>query len=474
MTRILLADHDPAAQSALTQILRGSGFEVDAAADGHLALRSVSEDTYDLVIADLELPRLEGLQFLREMHLVDPDLPVIVISSFSTTETAVAAVKEGAFQHLSKPVVDEEVRTVVRKAIEDRRLKLELRRVRAELDRRSPLDLMVGNDPRMQRIFHTIAAVAATRSTVLITGESGTGKTMLARLIHQASTRRKGPFVEVNCGALTDTLLESELFGHVRGAFTGAVRDRAGKFEQAQNGTIFLDEVSTASQALQVKLLRVLQDRQVERVGDGNTLHVDVRVVLATNQDLTLAVQQGNFRQDLFYRINVVNISVPPLRERPEDVMALASHFLGLFAEEHGRPIREFTPEAVAALCSHGWPGNVRELRNAVERAVVLSSGPMVTAEHLPLPAPAGSAGHSRHTGGGVQAAAEPPAPVAADASLPLKLALEAPERQIIEGALARNGGNRQKTAAMLQINRTTLFNKMKKYGLLGPRRDQP
>jgi len=346
------------------------------------------------------------------------------------------------------------VLVAVDRALEKTALQKENQALRVALDDRLRLDNVIGTDPRMQAIFKTVRAVADTRTTVLITGESGTGKTLLARSLHALSARRNGPFVEVNCGALPESLLESELFGHVKGSFTGAVRDKVGKFEAASGGTIFLDEVGTSSPAFQVKLLRVLQDRIIERVGDTRTIAVDVRIVLATNKDLEAAVRAGQFREDLYYRIAVITVEMPPLRERQSDVATLAEHFLRRFAAEHGRPALTFTPRALATLVQAPWPGNVRQLENLVERAVVLSTGSTLDLHDLPA---------------ALQTASPAPgAPVAAAGGpvLPLKEALQGPEKSLIERALQHCGGNREKAAVVLGINRSTLFHKLRKYGI--------
>jgi DNA-binding NtrC family response regulator len=453
MTRVLLADDDPLVRKSLAVLLQRHSLEVETAEDGLAALKRVRAGRFEVAIVDLNMPRMSGLELIREARAVDPDLEVIVVTGFGTIENAVQAIREGASDYVTKPLIDEELMVRVQRAIEQHRLRDENRTMREELDRRSAFDEIIAFDERMQKLFKVIDSVAPTRTTVLITGESGTGKTMIARAIHRASGRKNAPFVEVNCGALPDTLLESELFGHVRGAFTGAVKDRVGKFEQAGGGTIFLDEIGTATPALQVKLLRVLQDRQVERVGDSRTLQVDVRVILATNMDLRAMVRDGRFREDLFYRINVVSLDLAPLRERLHDIAPLARHFLERFARENQKDVTDFSPDAMAALLGYPWPGNVRELENAIERAVVLSRKQIIEAEDLPKRSP--EAG---------------PFPGDEDVILPLKIAIQGPEKRIIEKALARNAGNRQNTAAMLGVNRTTLFNKMKKYGLLGSR----
>jgi DNA-binding NtrC family response regulator len=453
MTRVLLADDDPLVRKSLSVLLQRHSLDVETAEDGLAALKRVRAGRFEVAIVDLNMPRMSGLDLIRQARAVDPDLEVIVVTGFGTIENAVQAIREGASDYVTKPLIDEELMVRVQRAIEQHRLRHENRTMREELDRRSAFDEIIAFDERMQKLFKVIDSVAPTRTTVLITGESGTGKTMIARAIHRASGRKDAPFVEVNCGALPDTLLESELFGHVRGAFTGAVKDRVGKFEQAGGGTIFLDEIGTATPALQVKLLRVLQDRQVERVGDSRTLQVDVRVILATNMDLRAMVRDGRFREDLFYRINVVSLDLAPLRERLHDIAPLARHFLERFARENQKDVTDFSPDAMAALLGYPWPGNVRELENAIERAVVLSRKPIIEAEDLPKRSPEAGA-----------------FPGDEDVILPLKIAIQGPEKRIIEKALARNAGNRQNTAAMLGVNRTTLFNKMKKYGLLGSR----
>ncbi|HET6203781.1 MAG TPA: sigma-54 dependent transcriptional regulator [Planctomycetota bacterium] len=457
--RVLLVDDDPFVTRSLAEILSREGFEVATASDGVEAAAAARERPFDVVIADVNLPRLDGLSLLREIRVGESAPAVVLVTGFGTVEAAVAAMREGAFDFLAKPLVDDVVLLAVRRAVESRQLRRENEHLRARLRIPGGSDRIVGSDPRMQRIIETIEAVAPTRATVLLTGESGTGKTVLARDIHRRSPRWAKPFVEVNCGALPETLLESELFGHVRGAFTGAVKDRPGKFEAAEGGTIFLDEVATGSPALQVKLLRVLQDRVVERVGEARPRHVDVRVLLATNRDLAVEVRAGRFREDLLYRIQVVTIDVPGLRDRPGDIPILAESFLERFCKENDRKVRGFTREAMDALLRHSWPGNVRELENVVERAVVLCRGRSIGVEDLPR-----TLGEE---GGGAAVPAEA-------GPLPLRRALEAPEKRLIERALATNGGNRQKTAAMLGVNRTTLFNKMRKYGLLRPGGEAP
>ena len=450
---LLLVDDDALIRRSLSTVLRLEGYEVLEAAGGNDAIDILSKESPDLVITDFNMPAINGLQLLREIQSRKPELPVILITGYGTVEQAVEAMKSGAYDYVSKPIIDDEMKLVIRRALDEQTLRDENSELRKRLDMRFGYDAIVGRDHRMQRIYDTIESVAPTKATVLVTGESGTGKTLIARALHHNSSRRDEPFVEVNCGALPETLLESELFGHKRGAFTGAHADKLGKFAAANRGTIFLDEINNASPMLQMKLLRILQDKEFEPVGGNDTMRVDVRVVLATNLDLAEEVEKGNFRRDLYYRINVVSINMPPLRERVSDIPLLAKHFLKHFAKENGKRIGDIDEEVVDLLTRYGWPGNVRELENCLERAVVLTRNDVIRAEDLP---PAMRA-----------EASDAPAPLESGGIRPLKKALEDPERRIIEHALRTHDGNRQETAKALDINRTTLFNKMRKYDLL-------
>jgi DNA-binding NtrC family response regulator len=391
----------------------------------------------------------DGFDLLEHCRAAHPDTAVIMISGYATGEMAVDAVRQGAFDFLSKPLIDEELEMAIERAINQHRVLEENQVLKAQLDLRFGLENVIGHDHRMLRIFDLIDSIADTKVTVLITGESGTGKSIIARAIHRRSARRDKSFVEVACGALPETLLESELFGHVAGAYTGATGDRPGKFALADKGTIFLDEIGTATASMQVKLLRVLQDFEFEQVGGSKTFHVDTRVILATNENLAELVAQGRFRQDLYYRINVINIELPPLRDRISDIPLLARHFLDIVCQESGKKMRGFTPEALGIMQAYRWPGNVRELENVVERAVLLGKSDVVRPEDLPTNLTAGA-----------------PIRVEQVGNRTLKQALEAPERQIILEVLESNGWNRQLTAEHLGINRTTLYKKMKRLGL--------
>ncbi|HWE93106.1 MAG TPA: sigma-54 dependent transcriptional regulator [Tepidisphaeraceae bacterium] len=454
--RLLILDEDRIILQSLGQFLRRDGYEVRTIDRPEDAMAILEAGQTELLLADINMPGVKPAEFLRDMRRRFAHVVTIVITSYGSIEGAVEATKNGAFDYLTKPIVDEEIRVVVEKAARQQSLLFENQSLKQQLDLRFGLDNVIGHDQKMLKIFDLATAVADSRTTVLMTGESGTGKSLIARAIHHRSPRRGKPFVEVSCGALPETLLESELFGHVKGAFTGATGDKPGRFMAAEGGTLFLDEINSASPAMQVKLLRVLQERAYEPVGSTQTRTADVRVILASNVDLAALVAQQQFRQDLYYRINVVNIRLPGLRERPGDVALLAGHFLRQLCKEMGREILGFTPTALAALQRYNWPGNVRELENAVERAVVLCRKPQIDVEDLPE---------------SVQSIASAPAALrmgddAYDRPLPLEVALEGPERRIIESALRRNAWNRQATASELDINRTTLYKKMRKYQL--------
>jgi DNA-binding NtrC family response regulator len=448
--QLLLVDDDRQVLESMADWLREQGYRLDVASDRASALAAVDRKPYDLVLADIRLPDGDGFDILAHCRQHHPDTTVILLTGYGTVEAAVEAIRAGAFDFLTKPLIDEELLMAIERALNQRQVIEENQTLKAQLDLRFGMENIVGHDHRMRRIFDMVDSIADTRATVLITGESGTGKSLVARAIHRRSSRRNKPFVEVACGALPETLLESELFGHVAGAFTGATGDRLGKFMQADGGTIFLDEISTASAGMQVKLLRVLQELEFEQVGGGKTFHVDARVILATNEILADAVAAGRFRQDLYYRVNVINIELPPLRERISDIPLLAKHFLQQVCEESGRKVTGFSDDAIAALQRYRWPGNVRELQNVVERAVLLGKGSCVVPDDFP---PTLSATAPMMVASGATAAS-------------LKAALANPERQIILDMLERHHWNRHATAEALGINRTTLYKKMKRLGL--------
>ncbi|MBI1903217.1 MAG: sigma-54-dependent Fis family transcriptional regulator [Planctomycetia bacterium] len=446
---ILLIDDDLHLLESMSEWLREQGYGVETARGVQDGKAALERKTYDIALVDIRLQDGDGFDLLPFAREHCPDTSVILVTGYGTVESAVEAIRAGAFDYLTKPLIDDELEMAIQRALNQREVVTENKNLRAQLDLRFGLENIVGHDPAMLKVFDLVESVADTRATILITGESGTGKSLVARAIHRRSARRDKPFVEVACGALPETLLESELFGHVAGSFTGATGNKIGKFAQSDGGTVFLDEVGTASPSLQVKLLRVLQDFEFEQVGGTETFHVDSRVILATNDDLSRLVAEGKFRQDLFYRINVISIELPPLRERIADIPRLARHFLQRVCAESGKNVHDFSPEAINALQRYRWPGNVRELQNVVERAVLLGKGETVRLEDLP-------------------------ATVTRDVvtSLPmeqprsLKQALANPERQIILEVLESNHWNRTVTAQALGINRTTLYKKMKRLGL--------
>ena len=475
--RVLVVDDDPVVAESIAQYLSHVGYDAEFVTTPEQALAAIDDaerrggggaggkdklpHPFSVLVTDVAMPGMSGLELLKEVRDRHPDIVPIVITGYGTIEAAVKAIRHGAIDYLTKPLVDDELRIAVEKAVRQQALLAENRSLRRQLDQRYGLDNIIGTDPRMRRIYDVIEAVAPSKTTVLMTGESGTGKSLIARAIHRNSPRADRPFVEISCGSIPETLLESELFGHVKGAFTGAHADKAGRFLAAHTGTLFLDEINSASPGMQLKLLRVLQERTFEPVGSNEPVEVDVRVILASNQPLEDLVASGQFRQDLYYRVNVVMIQLPPLRDRVSDIPILAEHFREAKAKEAGKQVVAFTEEAMTALRAYAFPGNVRELENIIERAVVLTRNARIGIEDLPQHVIDNStAAKLLPSHAGALQINTPYTP------MPLSKALEEPEKQIILAALQANKWNRQQTADALQINRTTLYKKIKQYGL--------
>jgi two-component system response regulator HydG len=450
--KILVVDDDPGHLAMLRTVLSGWGYAPEGATDGEGAVAMVREKAYDAVLLDVRMAGMGGMEALTRIKEFNPAVPVIIMTAFSSVETAVAALKKGAYDYLTKPLDLDVLRLTVERALDHMRLAAENVTLRRKLATGVPGPEIIGASRSMRELFTLIGMVAPTEATVLVTGESGTGKELVARAIHAGSARSAGPLVAVNCAALSETLLESELFGHEKGAFTGAEKRREGRFMAADKGSIFLDEIGEIAQPIQAKLLRVIQEREIQRVGGDKPIGVDVRILAATNRDLKKEVEEGRFREDLYYRLNVVSVPVPPLRERLEDIPLLAQHFLSRFAEKNRKRIKGFTPAAMDHLLRCPWPGNVRELENAVERAVILSVGEYVTERELPLcDARELSAVAGPLVSGGVEGLAGRP--------------LDDVEREVILATLDSCGGNKSEAARVLGITRATLHKKLKKYG---------
>jgi DNA-binding NtrC family response regulator len=453
--RVLVVDDEANAREALEALLGDEGYEVASAGDGAAALEIASRFEPEVVLTDLKMPRMDGLELLERGKKLMPRTSFVVMTAFGSIDTAVAAIQRGAENYVTKPIDVAALTALLGRAMEKAKLAAEAASLRERLETRFSFDQILGDHPSMQRLLKTIAQIAPSRSTVLVSGESGTGKELIATAIHQASKRKDGPFVRLNCAALAESLLESELFGHEKGAFTGAASRRAGRFEQADGGTLFLDEVSEIRLPLQVKLLRFLQEREFERVGGNETISVDVRVVAATNRDLKARVAEGEFREDLFYRLNVIQLDVPPLRARRSDIPMLAMHFLRRFAKENDREIDGFSDAAMNALMAYSWPGNVRELENAVERAVVMCTGDRVDAQALPS----------------ASAATEPSDDFR---MLVPGVSMAEVERIVIERTLAAVGGSTARAAEMLGISRRKIQYRVKEWSGADPDGDDP
>ncbi len=453
MATILIVEDEPRMRRLLEISLGEDGHNVRTSADAEAGLKSLAREPADLVVTDLKLPGMSGLDFLQEAKRMNSGIPMIVMTAYGSVETAVEAMKAGASDYVLKPFTMAEMKLVINKELDVQRVRDENRSLKEALGRRYHFHNIVAHSSKMQEVLAVVERVAATNSTVLIGGESGVGKDLIARAIHQNSRRASGPFIKINSTAVPDTLFESELFGFEKGAFTGAMAAKPGKFELADKGTLFLDEIGDVPAAIQVKLLRVLQEREFERLGGTRTLKVDVRLIAATNRDLRAALEEGTFREDLYYRLNVV-IDIPPLRDRKEDIPELVNHFFARFARENGRGIQEITPAALKLLMDYHWPGNVRQLENIIERAVALSSGPVLDAGDVHLDArPAPGAANSAGASGG--------APF-----LPEGTTLEQWEDEMIREAMRRANGNKSEAARLLGLSRNALRYRLSKLGV--------
>jgi two-component system NtrC family response regulator len=459
--RIVVIDDEVNAATALEALLKDDGYDVVKAHDARNGLQLLEKNDPDIVLTDLRMPGMDGIELLAKVKEIRPETMVVIMTAYGTVKTAVKAMKLGAEDFLSKPIDVEELEVVLQKTLEKKHLLEEARVLRERLEHKYRLENLVGESPEMLSVFKTIRQVAPSNASVLLLGESGTGKELFAQAIHQNSPRRNRPFIKVACAALPETLLESELFGHEKGSFTGAVYTRAGRFEAADGGTLFLDEIGDITPTVQVKLLRFLEEREFERVGGNKTFKVDVRIVVATHRDLRKKIEEGSFREDLYYRLNVIEIHIPPLRERAGDIPLLAHYFLKKYADANSKQIEGLSDEVLAMLLAHHWPGNVRELENAIERAVVLASGPVVTPSHFPTLQRAGQ-----------QASASADLPKSGIA-IPGSTLADI-EREAILRTLEAVGGSTSRAAALLQISARKIQYKLKEYqqrGILTPRR---
>lgn len=444
---ILIVDDEPIMRESLSDWLRDDGYRVIAADGGPRALKLLDTEEWNVLIVDLKMPGMDGIDLMAEVKKVYPDIPIIIMTAYATVDTAVRAMREGAYDYVVKPFDPEEMALIIRKLVAHQKLVRENRFLRDELRKKFEYKDIITKNPKMLEVLELVKSVAPTNSTVLIEGESGTGKELVARAIHDSSPRTSAPFIPVSCAALPESLLESELFGYEKGAFTGATESRKGRFEEAEGGTLFLDEVAEISSKTQVDLLRVLQEREVRRLGGKGPIKIDVRVICATNKDLQSEVNAERFRADLFYRLNVIPISIPPLRERKEDIPLLADHFLKKYSVENGKNVAGISEEAMSLLVRHGWPGNVRELENAVERAVVVARSSFLQPQDLPTSV----------------------TKMRTDVLLTTQGSLADIERQHIISVLEKNDWQIKKSAQELRIDRSTLYAKMKKYSIKKP-----
>jgi len=450
-SHILIVDDDLNHLKTLQTIVRSWGYQVSTADDGVKAVETVKERPFALILMDVRMAQMSGIEALKQIKQYNPAIPILIMTAYSSVDSAVEALKAGAYDYLTKPLDFEVLKISLARALEHSGLKAENATLRSKMSADYELENIIGKSRPMKELVDMMSMVAPSEATVLITGESGTGKELIAKSIHHNSRRKDRPLVVVNCAALTETLLESELFGHEKGAFTGADRRREGRFKQADKGTIFLDEVGETSAAMQAKLLRVIQEREIQRIGGEETLSVDVRILAATNLNLEEEVKEGKFREDLFYRLNVVTLRLPPLRERPDDIPLLAHHFMEKYAKKNNKQLKGFSPLAMDMLLKYAWPGNVRELENVIERAVILLPDEHVTEKELPTTVTESYAKESDW--------ALPPPPVAANRPL------NEIEKEAILATLEDSGGNKSETARRLGINRKTLHKKLKEYG---------
>jgi DNA-binding NtrC family response regulator len=448
--KILVVDDERLTAEALRNNLLLEGYAVDTTTSPSDALAALAASTYEIVVSDFRMAEMTGIELCDEIRRLYPDTDVVILTAYGTIENAVEAVKRGAYDYLTKPVDTERLLTLLRRILELHRLRDENRSLKQQITSEQQKARLIGSSPKMVEVMETIRTVAATEATVLIRGESGTGKELVASAIHQLSPRVKHPLVKVNCAAIPETLLEDELFGHERGAFTGAHAQRKGRFETAHRGTIFLDEIGEMSPAVQAKLLRVLQEREFERVGGSETIPVDVRIITSTNRNLEEAVREGKFREDLYYRVNVVPIVLPPLRERREDIAVLASYFLERFAARNSKSFKGITPKAQEKLLAYNWPGNVRELENCIERAVVMGQGDAIGSEDIMLNPDISGLAHED----------------VASQLITEGFSVEDFERRLIEASLRKTGGNQSRAAALLGLTRRTLQYRIEKYNI--------
>ena len=443
---VLIVDDEKSARDGLVRALRRD-HHVLAAENGHAALDVLSSQNIDVLLSDVRMPGMDGITLMQRALANHPELTCIILTAYGDVDIAVEAMKHGATDFMTKPINLDKLELVLGRVLKAKQIELENERLKVQLDDRYGLENIIGRSPAMQEVFDTIRQVAASRATVLIQGESGTGKELVAKAIHQLSSRSKGPFVAVHCAALSENLLESELFGHEKGAFTGAMERRIGRFEKADGGSLFLDEISEIDAAVQVKILRALEERQIERVGGDTPVDVDTRLIAATNRDLKGMVEQGDFREDLFYRLYVVVITLPPLRERQDDTLLLLNHYLSVFNEENGKQIEGFSPAAYEMLSGYSWPGNIRELRNLVERMVVLTRSKVLDVKDIPA--------QVRESVGG-----------SGEVRIDADITVDEMEKRMIIQALEKTGGNRTKAAEKLGISRRTLHRKLNQYGI--------